>query len=146
MSLRPFGRLIPKRPQNPNRRTTRHNVMKIRKRISKQRERRAYRVRNGVRHGGRPRLSVFRSNRHIYAQVIDDQSGRTLVAASSMEQDLAEDGSGGNRASAEKIGQAIGKRAVDAGIKEVCFDRGRYKYHGRVAALAEAAREAGLQF
>jgi large subunit ribosomal protein L18 len=121
--------------------------MKIRQRIARQRERRANRVRNGVRQGGRPRLCVFRSNRHIYAQVIDDQAGRTLVAASSLEQGLgAGSGSGGNRASAERIGEAIGKRAVDAGITEVCFDRGRYKYHGRVATLADAARKAGLQF
>jgi large subunit ribosomal protein L18 len=87
---------------------------------------------------------VFRSNRHIYAQVIDDQAGRTLVSASSTEQELG--GAGGNAANAQQIGEAIGKRAVDAGISEVCFDRGRYRYHGRVAALANAARKAGLQF
>ncbi len=118
--------------------------MKIRKRIAKQRERRQYRVRNRARRDLRPRLSVYRSHRHIYAQVIDDQAGRTLVSASSMEQEL-QDG-GGNTSGAERVGEAIGKRAVDAGISEVCFDRGGYKYHGRVAALADAAREAGLRF
>lgn len=118
--------------------------MKIRKRIAKQRDRRQYRVRNRARQDARPRLSVFRSNRHIYAQVIDDLSGRTLVAASSMEKDL-QDG-GGNTAGAGRVGETVARRAVDAGINEVCFDRGRYQYHGRVAALAEAARKAGLKF
>ena len=108
--------------------------------------RRARRVRSRIRRKakGRPRLSVFRSGRHIYAQVIDDLSGRTLVAASSMEKDL-QDG-GGNTAGAGRVGETVARRAVDAGINEVCFDRGRYQYHGRVAALAEAARKAGLKF
>lgn len=118
--------------------------MKVRKRIAKQRVRRQYRVRNRARRDPRPRLSVFRSNRHIYAQVIDDQAGRTLVSASSMEPALRE--GGGNRSGAGQVGEAIAKRAAEAGISEVCFDRGRYQYHGRVAALAEAARKAGLKF
>lgn len=118
--------------------------MKIRKRITKQRERRQFRVRNRARQDPRPRLSVFRSNRHIYAQVIDDRSGRTLVAASSMEPALRD--GGGNRSGAGRVGAEIARRAVQAGISEVCFDRGCYQYHGRVAALADAAREAGLHF
>lgn len=118
--------------------------MKIRKRISKQRDRRKHRVRNRARRNPRLRLSVFRSNRHIYAQVIDDQQGRTLVAANSMEPELRD--GGGNRSGAERVGEAIGRRAIDAGISDVCFDRGNYKYHGRVAALADAARKAGLKF
>jgi large subunit ribosomal protein L18 len=93
----------------------------------------------------RPRLSVFRSLHHIYTQVIDDRSGRTLAAASS-----AEKGSvarkGGNVAGAKAVGKLIAERAQAAGIKKVVFDRGGYLYHGRVKALAEAAREAGLEF
>ncbi|REJ92504.1 MAG: 50S ribosomal protein L18 [Planctomycetota bacterium] len=119
--------------------------MKLQKRISKQRERRRYRVRNRARKIARPRLSVFRSNKHISAQIIDDTAGKTLVSASSMEADLA-GATGGNTAAAAKIGEAIGKRALDAGIKDVAFDRGEYRFHGRVAALAEAARKAGLSF
>jgi large subunit ribosomal protein L18 len=92
----------------------------------------------------RPRLCIFRSLNHIYAQVVDDKQGNTLVAASSTEKDLR--GNGGNIAAAKKIGQAIAKRAIDKGIKQVVFDRGGYIYHGRVKSLAEAAREAGLEF
>ena len=119
--------------------------MKLQKRIAKQRERRQYRVRNRARALGRPRLSVFRSNKHISAQVIDDEEGKTIVSASTMEKAMA-GSSGGNRAAAEKVGEAIGKRALEAGISEITFDRGEYRYHGRVAALAEAARKAGLSF
>jgi large subunit ribosomal protein L18 len=91
----------------------------------------------------RPRLAVFRSVKHIYAQVIDDLKGHTLVAASSSE---AESKNGGNVAGAKEIGKLVADRAKDKGIKAVVFDRGGYQYHGRVKALAEAAREAGLEF
>ena len=92
----------------------------------------------------RPRLAVFRSVNHIYAQVIDDQQGHTLVAAASTEKDLR--GKGGNVEGAKMIGQAVAQRAKDKGITKVVFDRGGYLYHGRVKALADAAREAGLEF
>ena len=92
----------------------------------------------------RPRLSVFRSNRHIVAQVIDDQSGVTLASASSIDSNLAGDGSKSERAT--KVGSAIAERAKAAGVSAVVFDRGGFQYHGRVAALADAAREAGLEF
>jgi len=95
----------------------------------------------------RPRLCVFRSLNHIYAQVIDDHSGRTLVAASSLDKTTrAQIKGGSNVAAAKVIGKAIAERAKAAGIERVVFDRGGYKYHGRVQALAEAAREAGLKF
>jgi len=97
--------------------------------------------------GGRPRLSIFRSGRHIYAQVIDDAAGRTLAAASSLEQALRTTLQGGaDRHAAAAVGKLIAERALAAGIKEVVFDRGAYLYHGRVQALAEAAREGGLAF
>jgi large subunit ribosomal protein L18 len=92
----------------------------------------------------RPRLAVFRSARHIYAQVIDDTHGRTLVAASTAERDLRE-GSTANVEAARTVGKRIGERAKAAGIDSVVFDRGGFKYHGRVAGIAEGAREAGLQ-
>ena len=92
---------------------------------------------------GRPRLAVFRSVKHIYAQVIDDTKGHTLVAASSNEKNA---GNGGNVAGAKTVGKLVAERAKDHGIQAVVFDRGGYLYHGRVKALAEAAREAGLQF
>lgn len=92
----------------------------------------------------RPRLNVFRSLAHIYAQVIDDEKGITLAAASSLDKDFS--GKGGNIAAAKLVGAAIAKKALDAGISEVVFDRGGYIYHGRVAALAEAARSNGLKF
>jgi large subunit ribosomal protein L18 len=93
----------------------------------------------------RPRLAVYRSNKHIAAQVIDDVTGRTLAAASSVEKDLKST-SGGNRDAAKKIGQLLAERAKAAGVSKVVFDRGGFLYHGRVAALADAAREAGLEF
>jgi large subunit ribosomal protein L18 len=121
--------------------------MKIRVRIAKQRERRTFRVRNAVRATGRLRLSVTRSNKHMSAQIIDDSVGKTLVAASTTEKELGGSGKAqGNKDAAAKVGAAIGKRAVAKGITQVAFDRGRYQYHGRVAALADAAREAGLDF
>ena len=99
------------------------------------------------RNSGRPRLSVFRSNRNISAQVIDDRAGRTLAAASSLEKDLRESlKSGSDKEAAAKVGQLVAERAIANGVKEVVFDRGSYDYHGRVQALAEAARESGLAF
>ena len=92
----------------------------------------------------RPRLTVFRSLNHIYAQVIDDQQGHTLVAAGSTEKDLRV--KGGNVEGAKQIGKAVAERAKEKGIVKVVFDRGGYQYHGRVKALADAAREAGLDF
>ena len=92
----------------------------------------------------RPRLCVFRSESNIYAQVIDDVNGNTLVSASSVEKDF--EGNGGNVEAAKKIGSKIAERALAKGIEEVVFDRGGYIYHGRVKALAEAAREGGLKF
>ena len=95
----------------------------------------------------RPRLNVFRSTKHIYAQLIDDVNGVTLASASSTDKDLrAEIAYGGNKEAAAKVGKAIGEKAVAKGIKEVCFDRGGYLFHGRVKELADAAREAGLEF
>ena len=90
------------------------------------------------------RLSVFRSEKHIYAQIIDDSSGITVASASTLEDSSS--GLGSNISSASKVGSEIAKKAIDAGVKEVFFDRGSYKYHGRVKALAENAREAGLKF
>jgi large subunit ribosomal protein L18 len=92
----------------------------------------------------RPRLNVFRSEANIYAQIIDDTKGITLVSASSMDQEF--DGKGGNCESAKKVGQTLAQRAKDKGIAAVIFDRGGYLYHGRVKALAEGAREGGLEF
>jgi len=93
----------------------------------------------------RPRLAVFRSNRHIFAQVIDDQSGRTLVAASTVEPELRS-GRTGSVEGAAAVGRLIAERAISVGVRRVVFDRGGFQYHGRVAALADAAREAGLEF
>jgi len=92
----------------------------------------------------RPRLNVYRSNKHIYAQLIDDASGVTLASASTMEKDF--DGAAGNVEAAAKVGEAIAKRAVEKNVTNVVFDRGGYLYHGRVKALADAARENGLEF
>jgi large subunit ribosomal protein L18 len=94
----------------------------------------------------RPRLNVYRSLNHIYVQVIDDLSGKTLVSASTAEGKREERRSGGNVASAKQVGKAIAERAKAKGVTKVVFDRGGYIYHGRVKALADAAREAGLQF
>jgi large subunit ribosomal protein L18 len=96
---------------------------------------------------GRPRLSVFRSSKHIYAQVIDDAKGETLVAASSIEKDVRAGGkSGANIEAAKAVGKRLAERAKEKGVKAVVFDRGGYLYHGRVKALADAAREGGLEF
>ena len=96
----------------------------------------------------RPRLAVFRSLRHVYVQVINDISGRTLAAASTQTPSIRQalNGGGGNKEAAGAVGKRIAELALEKGIKEVCFDRGGYKYHGRVKALADAAREAGLIF
>lgn len=112
---------------------------------NKARKKRHLRVRNHISGTAScPRLNVFRSLSNIYAQVIDDEKGITLVAASSKDKDFS--GYGGNIEAAKAVGAAIAKRALDKGIEEVVFDRGGYLYHGRIAALAEAAREAGLKF
>ncbi len=95
----------------------------------------------------RPRLAVFRSSKHIYAQVINDANGSTLAQASTLDPDVrGQHAYGGNKAAATTIGRLIAERAKSAGIDKVCFDRRSYKYHGRVQALADAAREAGLKF
>ncbi|MGA7322955.1 MAG: 50S ribosomal protein L18 [Rhodomicrobium sp.] len=112
-------------------------------------DRRKARVRRTLRQaqGNRPRLSVFRSSKHIYAQIIDDTGGHTLAAASTIDGDLKgslEKGSG--KEAAAQVGKLIAQRAIKAGVKDVVFDRGGYIYHGRVKALADAAREAGLNF
>ena len=116
--------------------------------ILRQRQRRRYRVRRHIRGTSeRPRHTVFRTSKHIYAQIIDDSAGRTLVSASTMDKKLRESvGFGGNQAAAAAVGQEVAARAKAAGISQVCFDRGSFRYHGRVAALANAAREAGLDF
>ena len=114
--------------------------------IATQRRRRQFRVRNRLK-SGRPRLSVFRSGRHIYAQVIDDSTGTTLASASTLETTLrGKVGSGGNCTGAELIGREIAERALSRGIKAVSYDRGSCRFHGRLAKLAEAARAAGLDF
>jgi len=112
------------------------------------RTRRHHRVRKKVAGtAARPRLAVFRSNRHITAQVIDDRAGRTLAAASTVEKDLrAGQGPTANKAAAATVGRLVAERAKAAGVTQVVFDRGGFLYHGRVAAVAEAAREAGLEF
>jgi large subunit ribosomal protein L18 len=95
----------------------------------------------------RPRLCVFRSSKHIYAQVVNDLNGTTLASASTLDPDVkAQAAYGGNKAAASLVGKAVAERAKQAGIDKICFDRRSYKYHGRVQALADAAREAGLQF
>jgi large subunit ribosomal protein L18 len=111
------------------------------------RSRRHFRVRKKV--AGtpeRPRLAVFRSNKHISAQVIDDRAGRTLAAASTVESAVRSAGGTSNRSGATSVGRLVAERAKAAGVTQVVFDRGGFQYHGRVAALADAAREAGLEF
>ncbi len=116
--------------------------------LLKQRTRRGFRVRKSTRGTTeRPRLSVFRSHKNIYAQVIDDETGRTLASASSQDKELrGQVKYGGNKDAAAEVGKAVAARAQAAGVTRVAFDRGPYKYHGRVAALADAAREGGLSF
>ncbi len=113
------------------------------------RDRRRERLRFQLRQksNGRPRLSVFRSGKNIYAQVIDDAEGRTLAAASSLDKTLREGlKTGADKAAATAVGKLVAERALAAGVTKVVFDRGSYLYHGRVKALAEAAREGGLAF
>ena len=112
-------------------------------------DRRKSRVRRQLRKvsSGRPRLSVHRSSKNIYAQVIDDTSGQTLAAASTLDKDLRSGlKTGADRAAAEAVGKAVAAKAVAAGVKDVVFDRGGYLFHGRVKALADGAREGGLSF
>ena len=122
--------------------------MRHEKQIGRQRQRRSFRVSNRVkRDSTRPRLAVFRSLKHMYAQIIDDQAGRTLVACSTADEEFrSQGGKSGNKLAAAVVGKVLAQRALQAGIKQVAFDRRSYKYHGRVAALADAAREAGLVF
>ena len=113
--------------------------------INAQRQKRHKRIRSKISGAPeRPRLNVFRSDKNIYAQIIDDVSGVTICSASSVEKDF--EGSGGNCEGAKKVGLTIAKRAKEKGIEDVVFDRGGYIYHGRVKELAEGAREGGLQF
>jgi len=117
--------------------------MNRQKRFNKQRQRRAYRVRNRLRGDAeRPRLCVFRSHKHIYAQLIDDERGHTLCSASSRQFGPY----GGTADDAKKVGETLAEKAVALQIKKIRFDRGPYQYHGRVRALADAAREKGLEF
>jgi large subunit ribosomal protein L18 len=117
--------------------------MNRQKRFNKQRERRAFRVRNRVRGDAeRPRLTVFRSHKHIYAQLIDDERGHTLCSVNSRQFGDY----GGAAEHAKKVGEAIAEKAVALQIRKICFDRGPYQYHGRVRALADGAREKGLEF
>ena len=117
-------------------------------RFSKNFKRRADRVRYKARKNsfGKPRLSVFRSERHIYAQIIDDTCGKTLCSASTVDKSFRGIGKTSNCEAAAKVGEMLAGRAAEAGIKEVVFDRGGYDYHGRVKALADGARSAGLVF
>lgn len=115
----------------------------------KLRDRRKQRIRTRIasKSRGRVRLSVFRSSKHIYAQIIDDSRGLTLASASTLDKDLKSGlKTGADKTAAESVGKLIGERAKAAGVDSVVFDRGRYLYHGRVKALADAAREAGLSF
>ena len=124
--------------------------MLLRKAIVSRRRKCKRRVRSKVTGtGARPRLSVFRSNRHISVQLIDDIVGRTLLAVSTKQPAFAEklpDGKGSNTLAARVVGKAVAEQALAKGISKVCFDRSHYRYHGRVKALADAAREAGLLF
>jgi large subunit ribosomal protein L18 len=117
--------------------------------LKKNTQRRLGRVRRAVKKAakGRMRLSVFRSSKQIYAQVIDDASGKTLAAASSLEKDLrGKLKTGADKAAAAEVGKLLAERAIGAGVKDVVFERGRYLFHGRVKALADGAREGGLSF
>ena len=122
--------------------------MNHQKTIGKQRLRRRYRVGKRIRGTSeRPRLAVYRTHKHMYAQVIDDSIGKTLASASTADKQLREEvSSGGNKTAAEAVGRVLAERAVAAGVKQVCFDRREFQYHGRVAALADAARQGGLSF
>jgi len=122
-------------------------MKRIREKIARARRRKRRVRRHVTGTPGRPRLTVFRSNKNIYSQIIDDVAGRTLVAASSADRAIASDVPyGGNRAAAATVGKRLAERAVEAGIERVVFDRNGYAYHGRVKELAEAARKGGLVF
>lgn len=122
--------------------------MDPRRTIGARRIRRKFRVRKSLTGTPeRPRLSISRSHKNISAQVIDDLSGKTLVSASTLDKQLSSSVTyGGNKDAAAAVGKAIAERASEAGIKQVCFDRGSFRYHGRLESLANAAREAGLDF
>lgn len=116
--------------------------MSVLKRVKKRAQRRAMRVRNQIRrHSGLPRVSVFRSLKHIYAQIIDDSTQATMVSSSSLE---LKEAVGDKKAIARSVGLALAERAIEKGIKQAVIDRGPYKYHGRVQALADGLREGGL--
>ena len=118
--------------------------MNAQKSVTKRRRARAFRVRNRVRgNAERPRISVHRTQKHMWLQLIDDESGRTLCSSSTKALDL---GKGANVAAAKAVGEDLGKKAVALGIKAACFDRGPNRYHGRVKAVADAVRAAGLKF
>jgi large subunit ribosomal protein L18 len=111
------------------------------------RKRRHYRVRKKVQGtAARPRLSVFRSSTHITAQLIDDRAGKTVASAATVEAEIKSAGGTGNKTAAAAVGRLLAERAKSAGVTKVVFDRGGFRYHGRVAALADAARDAGLEF
>ena len=118
------------------------------KKLASQRQRRAFRVRNKIKgNADRPRMCVHRSLTGLSVQLIDDAAGRTIVSATTREKNLRDSlGYGGNCKAAAELGKVVAQRALDAGLKQVAFDRGSSKYHGRVAALADAAREGGLNF
>ena len=118
-------------------------MLKPKDKFARRRRRNRYALQQRAK--GRPRLSVFRSGRHIYGQIIDDKAGVTLVAASTLEKELkGQLGTGADREAAKQVGELLARRAKEAGIEQVVFDRGGYRYHGRVKALAEGARDAGL--
>jgi large subunit ribosomal protein L18 len=120
-------------------------MLKANERFARRARRTRYALRKAA--GGKPRLSVFRSSKHIYGQIIDDAAGHTLVAASSLDKGLkVELKTGADMAAAKEVGLLLARKAKEAGIEAVVFDRGGYKYHGRVKALADAAREGGLAF
>jgi large subunit ribosomal protein L18 len=120
-------------------------MLNSRQLFERRKKRNRYQLRK--RGGGKPRLSVFRSSKHIYAQLIDDGAGRTLAAASTLDKALTDNiKTGADKDAAVEVGKLIAARAKDAGIEKVVFDRGGYRFHGRVKALADAAREAGLNF
>ena len=118
------------------------------KKIGRQRKRRRFRVRKQLSGTAeRPRLSIQRTHKHVYCQLIDDVAGKTLVSASTRDKDLRSDiSNGGNKDAAVVIGKTVAAKATAAGVKQICFDRGSYKYHGRIAALADAVREGGISF
>ncbi len=118
------------------------------KKVGRQRKRRRFRVRKSLSGTAeRPRLTIKRTHKHLYCQLVDDVAGKTLASASTMDKELrAQMKNGGNKDAAIAIGKAVAEKASAVGVKSICFDRGQYKYHGRVAALADAVREGGISF